>query len=1147
MRSLRGLFVFGLIWLCAAAPAFGQNDHLLITEFVVTPTAGEFIEVFNPTSATVDLSTYYLTDDVTSNNNDYVKVVNGAGALSLTSADFLVKFPDGASIAPGEAQTIAFSDTAFSRIYGKPVSYEVFSSSPGVPDMVTIAATANAGLTNGSESVVLFTWDGTSDLVQDVDYVVWGNKGTAVDKSGLAIDGPDAGTEVSTYQNDTVVANQSVVNADNDADLEPHDFGDSAQRVTLEVGEILTGGNGITGHNETSENLSFAGGSWASSDAPTPGSVALGAQLDVSPPAKITAMPGETITVPLNLTNPAAKAIDAFGLRLLFPGALLDYDTVQTAGTLTNGWLVVNGNQTGANEVTLGGFHIAATTASGVLLNLKFTVKPDATGKDSLKLGNFTDDLARATTTDGVFEIVPVPVFTAILNGDQEVPPISTPAKGQVTATLMGNQLVVTGSFSNLSSDFNAAVRGGAHLHLAPAGRNGGIQIELAATVNADQRSGTFEAANNTFTLTNDLVTALNDRKLYANIHTQTYPGGEIRGQLVPEAEAYYRANLAGSNEVPAVSSTGNGGIIFELRGNELTVSGSFKELGSNFNPNVQGGAHIHLAPAGRNGGIQLNFTTVTDADLRGGVFEAASNKFTLTPDQLAALQARRLYANVHTTTFGGGEIRGQILRLTANAFRVNFSGGNEVPPLATTGAGALMLELVDNQLTVSGAFNNLGSDFNAAVRGGAHLHLAPIGHNGGIQIELAATVNADNRSGTFEAASNTFTLTTDLVTALRGRKLYANIHTQTYAGGEIRGQVLPENYSFFTAALSARNEVQPVASTARGGVVVELSGTRMTLTGSFSDLTSDFNPNVRGGAHLHAAPAGQNGGIQIELATALDANARGGVFEAASNTFALTTDQVTALRTGGMYANVHTQTFASGEMRGQLLADPNRFPNATTITSPASDSTVVIEGSSETLFLATWSTATDPDNNLVVYLWQLSPDRQFNTVLVNRNTNTATSFSANFSDVDSILAAAGVAVGNTVKLYHRANTADGSLQSLGAIDSVNVTRGLIVSVEEREDGLPTTFALHGNYPNPFNPSTIILYDLPQANHVKLEIYNLLGKTVRTLVDAKEAPGFKHITWDGANDAGERVTSGIYIYRIETESFSATRKLTLLR
>ncbi|RIK72557.1 hypothetical protein DCC62_19375, partial [candidate division KSB1 bacterium] len=101
MQFVRRFLFAGLLCLGLALPAFGQNDHLLISEFVVTPTAGEFIEIYNPTNATVDLTTYYLTDDVSNNNNDYIKVVNGAAALAVANFDFLVKFPDGASIAPG--------------------------------------------------------------------------------------------------------------------------------------------------------------------------------------------------------------------------------------------------------------------------------------------------------------------------------------------------------------------------------------------------------------------------------------------------------------------------------------------------------------------------------------------------------------------------------------------------------------------------------------------------------------------------------------------------------------------------------------------------------------------------------------------------------------------------------------------------------------------------------------------------------------------------------------------------------------------------------------------------------------------------------------------------------------------------------------
>ncbi len=93
----------------------------------------------------------------------------------------------------------------------------------------------------------------------------------------------------------------------------------------------------------------------------------------------------------------------------------------------------------------------------------------------------------------------------------------------------------------------------------------------------------------------------------------------------------------------------------------------------------------------------------------------------------------------------------------------------------------------------------------------------------------------------------------------------------------------------------------------------------------------------------------------------------------------------------------------------------------------------------------------------------------------------------------------------------------------------------------------PALFELSQNYPNPFNPSTTIRYALPQSGHVKLVIYDLLGAKIRTLADGREAAGFKQISWDGANDRGERVPSGVYVYRMEAGEFVRARKLTVMK
>ncbi len=93
----------------------------------------------------------------------------------------------------------------------------------------------------------------------------------------------------------------------------------------------------------------------------------------------------------------------------------------------------------------------------------------------------------------------------------------------------------------------------------------------------------------------------------------------------------------------------------------------------------------------------------------------------------------------------------------------------------------------------------------------------------------------------------------------------------------------------------------------------------------------------------------------------------------------------------------------------------------------------------------------------------------------------------------------------------------------------------------------PEEFDLRQNYPNPFNPTTIIQYALPKASQVKIEIYNILGQRVRILVDEQQTPGYKVIDWDGKDDAGIEVSSGVYFYRIEAGSFVKSRKMMLLK
>lgn len=98
-----------------------------------------------------------------------------------------------------------------------------------------------------------------------------------------------------------------------------------------------------------------------------------------------------------------------------------------------------------------------------------------------------------------------------------------------------------------------------------------------------------------------------------------------------------------------------------------------------------------------------------------------------------------------------------------------------------------------------------------------------------------------------------------------------------------------------------------------------------------------------------------------------------------------------------------------------------------------------------------------------------------------------------------------------------------------------------------REITIPNKFALYQNHPNPFNPETMIGFELPISAEVTLEIYNMLGQKLATLLNERQPAGYQQVIWNGKDDAGRMVGSGVYFYRIKSERFEATRKLVLLR
>jgi len=113
----------------------------------------------------------------------------------------------------------------------------------------------------------------------------------------------------------------------------------------------------------------------------------------------------------------------------------------------------------------------------------------------------------------------------------------------------------------------------------------------------------------------------------------------------------------------------------------------------------------------------------------------------------------------------------------------------------------------------------------------------------------------------------------------------------------------------------------------------------------------------------------------------------------------------------------------------------------------------------------------------------------------------------------------------------------------VGALD-VGCT---VTDIPDERHELPTKFTLSQNYPNPFNPTTTIEYSVPSRTDVTIEIFNVLGQRVRTLVNEEKTAGSYRVEWNGRSDDGRSLSSGVYLYRFETGDFIDTKKMLLLK
>lgn len=475
--------------------------------------------------------------------------------------------------------------------------------------------------------------------------------------------------------------------------------------------------------------------------------------------------------------------------------------------------------------------------------------------------------------------------FEVVLNGHQQVPMVDSMATAMATVEVDESLMLVKASLNTENIEgFSAA-----HIHQGGIGLNGDVAFAFSAA-----GSGLYEVAETTVTQTQ--IDDLLDGQWYINVHTDTFPDGEVRGQIVDSDTSIITFKLNGKQEVPAVETEamGHGYATYHSTSMELVVRAVTMGLDD------ATAAHIHTGNVGMNGGVLVGLIQNTAAM---NTWETPEDTM-IDADTLATFMAGGHYVNIHTSTVASGELRGQILTDNYALITFELTGGQEVPAVNTDawGDGYALVNTDDYSLWLN--IVTMGVD-DATM---AHIHTGEFGSNGGALVTLEQSTDDLN---VWMTPANTM-IDADIFATLAAGGHYVNVHTPGFPSGELRGQILMDNYHLSTFNLSGKQEVPMVMTDASGSGYALVDKMDMTLdvkvvTEGLTDASM---------AHIHTGRVGMNGGV---LAALSQSNEDSNVWMTAEP---VTVDAATydVFAAAGHYVNVHSTTNASGELRGQIL-----------------------------------------------------------------------------------------------------------------------------------------------------------------------------------------------------------------------------------
>lgn len=351
-------------------------------------------------------------------------------------------------------------------------------------------------------------------------------------------------------------------------------------------------------------------------------------------------------------------------------------------------------------------------------------------------------------------------------------------------------------------------------------------------------------------------------------------------------------ARLSGDQETPAVSSNGYGYVTFLMSADRssMIVNGVVNGLSGPVTD-----CHLHKGYYGVSGPVIVNLISHVSGKRISGTLNSIPSDFV--KDAVNG----NIYINFHTAAHPGGEIRGQLTLETDYSGLVIMTGASEVPPASFPSVGIGTFSISPYVPVVR--YRILASGLSGPITG-ASIHFGATGVNGPVVTNLGGTGNLLSGSFYYDPA-------TGIVDSLLQGKVYANIYTDSFPDGELRGQIgfIPGGL-VFDALLNGDQETPPVLTLGQGIGFGAFNATLDSFT--YIVLTENVLPVA---AHIHSGAPGVSGGV---LAT-LTGTAFPGLYAGNVVSPVLNSDFITSALQGNLYFNVHSPFYTNGEVRGQI------------------------------------------------------------------------------------------------------------------------------------------------------------------------------------------------------------------------------------